>query len=294
MAETQSMANGNGAAVQSRQPPQDEEEEEENIFLFYPNIIGYARVVLAVASLYYMPLHPRTCATAYSISCLLDALDGMAARRFEQSTKFGAVLDMVTDRCTTACLLVFLASAFPRWSIIFQGLISLDLASHYMHMYATLSMGGSGQSHKKIDESRSWILKMYYSNTTVLFTFCLFNELFFIALYLLSFSSPYLSPTLLKDPQAPSSLQPGSPAAPKPSMIFTSPWSAGAMEMARANKMDSTVPWILCIASFPIMFGKQIINVVQMVKASKWLAEGDRAERKRLGLPRKRGTKKTQ
>jgi len=111
-----------------------------------------------------MPLHPRTCSLLYSISCLLDALDGFAARKFEQSTKFGAVLDMVTDRCTTACLLVFLASAFPRWSIVFQGLISLDLASHYMHMYATLSMGGSGQSHKKIDESRSWILKMYYSN----------------------------------------------------------------------------------------------------------------------------------
>lgn len=111
-----------------------------------------------------MPLHPRTCSLLYSISCLLDALDGLAARHFEQSTKFGAVLDMVTDRCTTACLLVFLASAFPRWSIVFQGLISLDLASHYMHMYATLSMGGSGQSHKAVDESRSWVLKMYYSN----------------------------------------------------------------------------------------------------------------------------------
>jgi CDP-diacylglycerol--inositol 3-phosphatidyltransferase len=47
---------------------------------------------------------------------------------------------------------------------VFQGLISLDLASHYMHMYATLSMGGSGQSHKAVDESRSWVLKMYYSN----------------------------------------------------------------------------------------------------------------------------------
>lgn len=52
----------------------------------------------------------------------------------------------------------------------------------------------------------------------------------------------------------------------------------------RANKMDSTIPWILAIVSFPIMAGKQIINVVQLVKASKWLAEGDREERKRLGL----------
>ena len=46
----------------------------------------------------------------------------------------------------------------------FQLLITLDFASHYMHMYATLSMGGSGQSHKNVDESRSWILKQYYSN----------------------------------------------------------------------------------------------------------------------------------
>lgn len=47
---------------------------------------------------------------------------------------------------------------------MFQGLISLDLASHYTHMYATLSMGGAGMSHKKVDAGRSWILKQYYSN----------------------------------------------------------------------------------------------------------------------------------
>ncbi|KAF2259930.1 hypothetical protein CC78DRAFT_474270 [Lojkania enalia] len=289
MALERPLANGNGSVVR---PSKADKDEAENIFLFIPNLIGYSRVVLAVASLYYMPLHPRTCSLLYSVSCLLDALDGLAARKFEQSTKFGAVLDMVTDRCTTSCLLVFLASAFPRWSLIFQGLISLDLASHYMHMYATLSMGEVGQSHKNVDESRSWVLKQYYSNNKVLFTFCALNELFFIALYLLSFSSPYLSPTLLKDPQSPSTLSPGTPAAPKPSLLFTSPWSAGAMELARANKMDSRVPWILAIVSFPIMAGKQYINVVQLVKASKWLAEGDREERRKKGLPRKKNKKK--
>lgn len=115
-----------------------------------------------------MPLHPRTCSLLYSISCLLDALDGAAARYFQQSTRFGAVLDMVTDRCTTACLLVFLSSAFPRWALLFQGLISLDLASHYMHMYATLTMAGSGQSHKKVDQSRSRLLHWYYNNKVCL------------------------------------------------------------------------------------------------------------------------------
>jgi CDP-diacylglycerol--inositol 3-phosphatidyltransferase len=125
---------------------------------------GYARVVFAIASLYYMPYHPRTCSLLYSVSYLLDALDGAAARRLGQSTQFGAVLDMITDRCTTSCLLVFLATAFPRWSIVFQALISLDYSSHYIHTYATLAMGGQRQSHKDIDESRPWVMRAYYSN----------------------------------------------------------------------------------------------------------------------------------
>jgi CDP-diacylglycerol--inositol 3-phosphatidyltransferase len=35
------------------------------------------------------------------------------------------------------------------------------------------------------------------------------------------------------------------------------------------------------------MFGKQVINIVQLVKASRWLAEGDVAERKRRRAAKK-------
>ena len=89
---------------------------DENVFLFVPNLIGawqnmpagaltsgYARVVLAAISLYYMRGNPKVCTVLYCVSCLLDAFDGMAARKFDQCTKFGAVLDMVTDRCVGAC-----------------------------------------------------------------------------------------------------------------------------------------------------------------------------------------------
>ncbi|KAI9681091.1 MAG: CDP-diacylglycerol-inositol 3-phosphatidyltransferase [Caeruleum heppii] len=278
--ELDGVMNGNGK-LHSPSKSRAVIESSENIFLFYPNLIGYSRIILAVASLYYMPLHPRTCSLLYSISCLLDALDGVAARHFNQATRFGAVLDMVTDRCTTTCLLVFLSSAWPRWSLVFQGLISLDLASHYMHMYATLVMGGKGESHKKVDEGRSYLLNLYYSNNKVLFLFCTFNEVFFIALYLLSFSSPTLSPSLLAPvSNAPGSAQPGNPSHPSPSTLFASPYSAGALELARANKMDSFWPWVIAGCSFPVMAGKQIINVVQLVKASRWLAEGDREARR--------------
>ena len=175
MSETTRLAQPNGRPIQNGrpagpQPPADKQEDvtaeqtNENIFLFAPNLIGYLRVVLAIGSLYFMPLHPRRCSFLYSVSCLLDALDGFAARKFQQSTRFGAVLDMITDRCTTTCLLVFLATAKPAYSMIFQGLISLDFASHYMHMYATLAMGGQGESHKNVSSSRSRIMNLYYTN----------------------------------------------------------------------------------------------------------------------------------
>jgi CDP-diacylglycerol--inositol 3-phosphatidyltransferase len=76
----------------------------ENIFLFIPNLIGkfahhhlfffekinntpnvgYTRIILASLSLYYMPWHPKVCVSLYCISCLLDAVDGNAARYYNQ------------------------------------------------------------------------------------------------------------------------------------------------------------------------------------------------------------------
>jgi CDP-diacylglycerol--inositol 3-phosphatidyltransferase len=45
-----------------------------------------------------MSEYPKYTTLAYSISALLDAADGHAARALGQTSKFGAVLDMVVDR----------------------------------------------------------------------------------------------------------------------------------------------------------------------------------------------------
>lgn len=60
------------------------------------------------------------------------------------------------------------------------------------------------------------------------------------------------------------------------------------MELARANKMDSFWPWVIAGISSPVMAMKQFLNVVQLIKASKWLAEGDIENRRALGLPKKK------
>ncbi|ORZ06910.1 hypothetical protein BCR42DRAFT_336730 [Absidia repens] len=167
-----------------KKPVTDATQTSDNVFLYIPNIIGYTRIILAALSLYYMPIHPKACVALYSISCLLDAVDGNAARFFNQCSRFGAVLDMVTDRCTTTCLLCFLSLRNQDWTIVFQFLISLDFASHYMHMYSSMTEGSS--SHKKIAEGGSWYLRLYYTNNIILFIMCAGNELFFVLLYILS------------------------------------------------------------------------------------------------------------
>jgi CDP-diacylglycerol--inositol 3-phosphatidyltransferase len=67
----------------------------------------------------------------------------------------------------------------------------------------------------------------------VLFTLCALNEIFFIALYLLSFSSPYLSPELLQ--QIPANT--AGATAPSSMKAFLNPHSAAAFELRRSNKM---------------------------------------------------------
>ena len=55
-------------------------------------------MLLAALAMHYMNHHPKYSTIAYCVSQLLDAVDGHAARYLGQASKFGAVLDMVTDR----------------------------------------------------------------------------------------------------------------------------------------------------------------------------------------------------
>lgn len=158
----------------------------ENIFLFVPNIIGYARIVLALFSFYYMPFDVVRATVCYLTSALLDAFDGYAARYFNQSTKFGGMLDQLTDRCATMCLLVVLAHFYPKYMFWFQLSMIVDIASHWLYLQTTTMQGKT--SHKFVDLSSNPVLRVYYSSRPVLFSMCAGNELFYAALYLLYFA----------------------------------------------------------------------------------------------------------
>nr|CFW94243.1 Eka-PI synthase protein [Euperipatoides kanangrensis] len=101
-------------------------------------------------------------------------------------SKFGAMLDMLTDRCATMCLLVTLAHFYPSYMFFFQLSMALDIASHWLHLHSSVVQGGA--SHKLIDLSANPILRIYYHSKIVLFCMCAGNELFYCMLYLLHFT----------------------------------------------------------------------------------------------------------
>lgn len=166
----------------------------DRVLFFVPNLIGYSRIILAGLAFYCAPFAPYTYLVLYFFSCIADALDGYAARYFNQSTKFGAILDMITDRCTTSCLLMNLAVVYSQrnhmYILVFQLLLALDITSHWLHMYTTMMRGR--QSHKEV--TNPW-LRLYYSKP-ILFTLCFANETFFALLYMVAFDEGPTVPVL--------------------------------------------------------------------------------------------------
>nr|CAG4648840.1 EOG090X0BWK [Polyphemus pediculus] len=161
-------------------------EPDNNIFLFVPNLIGYARIVLGIASLYFMPSNHVMAATMYILSGFLDAFDGHAARLLNQSTKFGAMLDMLTDRCATMCLLATLGTFYPSYLFFFQLVMVIDISCHWIHLHTSTILGKV--SHKNIGEEENALLRFYYTSKPFLFIMCAGNELFYSMLYLLHFT----------------------------------------------------------------------------------------------------------
>lgn len=157
-----------------------------HVYFYIPNLIGYARVILSIASFAVFFDDPVLFSLFYMSSFLLDAADGLAARQFNQCSKFGAVLDMVTDRFSTAAFVMLLSHLEPYNTFLPRLLLVLlnvlDLTAHWFQMYASLSSGA--QSHKV---AANPLLRIYYSSRTVLSIVCLGQEVFYFLMYVAVF-----------------------------------------------------------------------------------------------------------
>lgn len=231
----------------------------ENVFMFIPNLIGYARVALAIAAFYYMMTDCWKCCFYYLLSGFMDALDGHAARKWGQSSQFGACLDMITDRCATSLLMIGLAVMYPAYAFHFQMLVGLDICSHWVQMTATFVTGAG--SHKKIDLSKNIFLYYYYTSRPVLFLVCAANEWLWSMLYVVFF----MHGKAIKDPYEAMSTPPPDDCS----------W---ALSLTIAGTTLSVWQWIAW-GCLPVSAFKNGVNVIQLLSASSDLGGADMADR---------------
>ncbi|GMS95804.1 hypothetical protein PENTCL1PPCAC_17979 [Pristionchus entomophagus] len=152
------------------------------VWFFYPNLIGYARIILAVVSMWWFPSSPGKAMLCYGVSAALDGFDGWAARTFNQSSRFGAMLDQLTDRCALLSLVMTLCTLYPSWQFLLQLSAVVDIASHWLHLHAADLSGKN--THK---QSSNPILHLYYTSRPFLGFMCAGNEAFYLFLYMAHF-----------------------------------------------------------------------------------------------------------
>lgn len=83
-----------------------------------PNILTLLRILLipVFVGIFYAPVpwSRLVCALVFAVAAITDWLDGYLARRWEQTSPFGAFLDPVADKLMVAVALVLLVQADPR------------------------------------------------------------------------------------------------------------------------------------------------------------------------------------
>lgn len=165
-----------------------------DVLLYVPNLIGYARILSALVGFLIMMCAPTLWLMGillYFLNFVGDLFDGWAARKFNQCSSFGGVLDMVTDRCSTAGLLFLLAGdygpvdallALPVCRISFLLLMLLDVSSHWVQMHSTLALGVHHKSAEG-NEGKSFLVRWFYKYYWFFGYLCVGAEFTYMLLY---------------------------------------------------------------------------------------------------------------
>jgi CDP-diacylglycerol--glycerol-3-phosphate 3-phosphatidyltransferase len=93
--------------------------------------LGRVAAIPGVLALFYLPVpYARQWACVlYSAAAITDWFDGYLARKWNQTSKFGAFLDPVADKLMVAvCLICLLHAAPPDMSVVMKGVLTAMVA----------------------------------------------------------------------------------------------------------------------------------------------------------------------
>ncbi|CRG97546.1 CDP-diacylglycerol--inositol 3-phosphatidyltransferase, putative [Plasmodium gallinaceum] len=159
---------------------------KKNVYLYIPNIIGYIRVILALFGFMICRQNLPIFAVFYATSQMLDGLDGWTARKYNQTSVFGQILDQITDRLSTCLLYLLISNVYDKYVLVVGLIMIADIGGHYFHSTSCAIAGN--RTHKKIEKGNR-LLKLYYERQSVMVMCIIAYESFLISIYILKVAS---------------------------------------------------------------------------------------------------------
>lgn len=128
--------------------------------LYIPNLLGYARIILAFVGLHLSDTQPGAALVTWIFSATLDLFDGILARRLDQCSSLGVLIDIAADNIlrTTVWVAVAEESSYGL-------LVSIVISLEWITMICTqLHATQSGTHWKTQRENDPWLLKQVFAN----------------------------------------------------------------------------------------------------------------------------------
>ncbi len=120
-------------------------------FLLLPNLITISRLIVSIYLFLYYSLFDFSTSTLVILIAIIgisDSIDGIVARKFNQVSRLGTILDPVCDRTVFVLLLFWLFDIFPIWffyGVIIREILVLLGSIYVLFNTKTLSVSNYGK-----------------------------------------------------------------------------------------------------------------------------------------------------
>lgn len=132
------------------------------VALYVPNLLGYARILLAFCGLYFFSTSPVWAVACWIIAAILDLFDGHFARKLKQCSTFGVLVDIAADNALRTLVWISAAIQAPlSYSLIAGFLICLEWTT----MVCTQLHAVQSKSHWKLSRDQDpWLVQRIFAN----------------------------------------------------------------------------------------------------------------------------------
>lgn len=108
----------------------------DSVIWYLPNLINYFRSCLIIVAAFTLKNRPILTFILIISAGLIDDFDGPISRSLGQTSKFGANMDLIMDRFTAMMQIVFLASVYPKYWLLFATVQFTEIFGDYLNSTA--------------------------------------------------------------------------------------------------------------------------------------------------------------